>query len=180
MIILEGPDGAGKTTLLAQLVEDTGLPVHPRFATHDGPPDRLFSRVIEDCFTRDRRTVELYDRHSFWSEYIYGSVLPQRQVDSHFLKRPVAELLHTVAQDALVVVCLPPFDRVVDALLAPSAERQMASVVDYIGELYDAYRVQAILWPNQANVYLYDYTEEHAYPQLLSRINRHIEEITNG
>lgn len=176
MIILEGPDGAGKTTLLHQLENDLKLPIHPRFATHDGPLDRLFSRVVEDCFSRDRYTIELYDRHPFWSEYIYGSVLPGRQVNSHFLKRAVSELVSQVARDALVIVCLPPFDKVVDALLAPSAERQMASVTDYIGELYDAYRIMALMWPNQANVYEYDYTDPDAYSQLLSRVHHHIKE----
>lgn len=178
MIILEGPDGAGKTTLLRNL----DLPQRPRFATSaGGPMNDLYARVYADfmqVFRNDNRVPEcgVYDRHSLISEYIYGQIMPDREVPPDFLWPSAKYMLEEIRKKALLVLALPPLHVVKENL---HKEVQLPGLHEQIFRIYQAYQVFRVTgWPER-NLIVYDYTSRVSVATTRARINQHITEWNN-
>lgn len=178
MIILEGPDGAGKTTLLRNL----DLPQRPRFATSaDGPLNNLYARVYEDfmqVFGHENRVPEcgVYDRHSLISEYIYGQIMPDREVPPDFLWPSAKYMLEDIRNRSLLVLALPPLHVVRENL---HKEIQLPGLHEQIFRIYQAYQVFRVTgWPER-NLVVYDYTSPMSVATTRARIHQHITEWNN-
>lgn len=181
MIILEGPDGAGKTTLLRNL----DLPQRPRFATSDtGPLDNLYARVYRDFMEVFADAILLdkgpecgvYDRHSLISEYIYGQIMPDREVPPDFLWPSAKYMLEQIRKRSLLVLALPPLHVVKENL---HKEVQLPGLHEQIFRIYQAYQVFRITgWPER-NLVVYDYTSPMSVATTRARIHQHITEWNN-
>jgi hypothetical protein len=174
MIILEGPDGSGKTTLMQELVMDHGFKQRPRFSTHSGPLDNLYRRVYQDLEKVMSGTEEcgVYDRHSLMSEYIYGQIRPDSEINPDFLWPGAADMVRALSSRCLLVLCLPPLHVVTENVLKEDTE-QMVGVRENIFRMYQAYQVMRIFWPSQNRLITYDYTSDLSRRTAISRINLH-------
>ena len=153
-IIVEGPDGAGKTTLISliqHLYPD--LEVHERFTRSvEGPYPDIAERVYRSV--RDRPTHYVHDRHPVISEYVYGHTIPTRHVNVDFLKVSMKAVRQRIANNSLVIWCLPPLERV---RYNVEQEEQMEGVAEHIDKIYEGYLIQKLLWTGAAITY--DYTQ---------------------
>lgn len=172
MILLEGPDGAGKTTLLNELTTRLNLPARPRFSTSKGGPmDNLYSRVYEDMLTYPHERCGIYDRHPLVSEYVYGQIRPDSEIDPNFLWPSAAKMLQLFAQDVLLVLCLPPFHEVAENV---RRGEQLEGVRENAFRMYQAYQMIRIWWPNQENLVTYDYTSKLSQMQTHAAVQLHV------
>lgn len=163
-IIIEGPDGAGKTTLIKQLLEDLpGVTLAERFCSStEGPVDDLFMAAAGSVSQWSSSVI--FDRHPLWSEYIYSHELG-RPIADGFLSQGARSLTTAMHHQCMVVVCLPPLERVRANL---SAEGQMPGVVENIDRIYEAYMVRLAQYTGRAG--LYDYTDAPSYFDLLTSL----------
>lgn len=174
MIILEGPDGAGKTTLLKNLlVTFPDIPERPRFVPHEGPGDMgdLYQAVYND-FEQNvvTRNLAFYDRHPLWSEYVYGSVMPDREVFPSFTSPAARSMAKYLASSSLVILCLPPLATIKQNLGQDIV--QMDGVPENIFRIYQQYQVLRSLWPGR--VVTYDYTRDFDHMLIVSEVRHHI------
>jgi thymidylate kinase len=171
MIILEGPDGSGKTTLLDNLKRRYNVPVHPRFSTSvGGPLDNLSARVSRDMHIWDNNQCELFDRHPFISEFIYGPII-RGHVKDELDSLNMMALRAKFMREALIILCLPPVD-VVKANVLYHPGDHMAGVEQNIIEIYEKYQQIQWRWPNSINLVWYDYTM-HDLDYVYQRIEEH-------
>jgi hypothetical protein len=156
-IIVEGPDGAGKTTLISLLQHlYPGLEIHERFTRSvEGPYPDIAERVYRSV--RDHPTHCVHDRHPIISEYVYGSTIPTRHVNTDFLKPSMAVIRQRIANNSLVIWCLPPLEKIKHNI---EQEQQMEGVVQYIDKIYEGYLMQRLFWRGAAVTY--DYTHGRA------------------
>lgn len=165
-LIIEGVDGGGKTTLIQRLQYDfPDLMIHPRFATSlGGPLNNLATRVYEDQAELSTGRW-IYDRHPVISEYVYGQVIPERQVAPEFLSFSMYQVYRRIAFSSFVVFCHPPLEEVRKNV---ANEPQMAGVAENLPKLYDAYAIQQITWPGISAAH--DYTDPHSYQRVFEMI----------
>ena len=175
-IIIEGCDGTGKTTLTKKLIKHfPSLDMGPRFATSlDGPKDGL-CRMMVDALLHDLiRSPRLYDRHSIISEYVYGSVLPNRHVHPDFLGPYMQSVRERIANHSLIVWCEPPLPIVRQAV---AQEEQMDGVVQHLDRLYEAYQVQRVMWLGRSVTF--DFTRPIEFNEVCMYVQDHIKKMEN-
>jgi hypothetical protein len=162
-IIVEGPDGAGKTTLISLLQHlYPGLEIHERFTRSiEGPYPDIAERVYRSV--RDRPTHCVHDRHPIISEYVYGGMIPTRHINPDFLKTSMGTIRQRIANNSLVIWCLPPLTKVRHNV---DQEAQMEGVTEYIDKIYEGYLMQRMLWRGAAITY--DYTQGRAGDLILA------------
>ena len=160
-VIIEGPDGSGKTHLKESIL-DTFPSMLPHVRAADslkGPKlDTLANWVTDDLHELPNAGVSwVYDRHPIVSEPIYGWAcrggVPEMFAKSGWVNTVKMQL----ALQSLLVVCLPPLDRVIDNV-KKSGNQQMQGVVDNIELIYGGYK--HLKWPGA--VLWYDYTTTFA------------------
>lgn len=165
-IIFEGPDGAGKSTLIQQLSELLGRP--PVF--HHGPYNDLSSEAL--CWeyhrkvTPGRHSLVLHDR-SWLSEPIYGTV----HRGGSRIDAAQRRALERQAGDALVVLCMPPFE---DCRAAFEARRQNEMLKDDHALLQVYARYVSLASQTHLEVIMHDRTVGHPkalYYQLRKHLN---------
>jgi hypothetical protein len=147
-IIVEGPDGAGKTTLVQELQNHfPRMDLHPRFCTSvGGPVANLAEEVYKDV--TGVPTHFIYDRHPTISEYVYNAAIPGRTIRPAFLSDTMGGVRQRVAQNSIMVFCLPPFSVVYDNCIADElAGHQMLGVIDNIERIYEQYQMHYQMWP---------------------------------
>lgn len=177
MIILEGPDGGGKTTLLNRLCKDTGLPAHERASDSvAGPKVDLYAWTVRDMHSWRNSKVSIYDRHPLTSEHIYGPTVrhdlrPGFEMGNAYL----AEMRRQLRTQALVLICLPPFE-VVEQNVKNEIE-QMPGVIENIRHIYDCYVAMLHVWPLDSHIARYDYTASpdhvESYQSILAAVQHH-------
>ena len=168
-ILVEGVDGAGKTTLIQRLQYDfPQLKLHPRFAASlTGPLDNLATRVYED--QSELITGRwIYDRHPVISEYVYGQVIPAREVAREFLSPAMFHVYRRIVSESFVIWCHPPFDFIKQNV---EAEEQMPGVVENLRKLYDAYAIQRVTWAGDS--VSYDYSDDRSYLSVYEKVRAH-------
>lgn len=173
MIILEGPDGAGKTTLLSNLLDEfPSIEEHARASTSvEGPLAEIHEWARTDLATQMLQPLSFYDRHPVFSEPVYGQII-RGNVHEWFSSEEAQQMGNSLLNNSLVVICLPPLDKVVNNL---EAEGQMEGVIDNIGQIYGVYGniLTSISQAFPTNVFHYDYTVESDLDDLISVIAAH-------
>lgn len=163
MIIVEGPDGAGKSGLVRRLSRDLQLEVAPRASDSvEGPVKNLRQWAFADVNSWTSKPWPLlYDRHPLVSEYIYGPVC-RGEVAEGLTHPTMFPLRQKFSRLSLLVLCLPPYEEVVENVHRNS-DKQMPGVVEHIGQIWGLYDSWIKNW--NGNMVLYDYT---AVPSELS------------
>jgi hypothetical protein len=152
-LIVEGCDGSGKTTLI-QLIQNLypETELHERFTRSiDGPFPDIAERVFRS--TRNFPTHYIHDRHPVISEYVYGHSIPTRHVNREFLKQSMATVKQRIANNSLVIWCMPSLEVVRENVMK---EPQMEGVQEYVDKIYEGYEIQRLFWRGAA--ISYDYT----------------------
>jgi len=159
VIILEGVDGGGKTTLAQKLSKALDLPMHPRASDSlTGPVKDLYGWTVADMTTWDEQPLSIYDRHPLISENIYGPYVRNDVRPGFEMGNPeIAYMRKFLRQNALVIICLPPF-QVVQENVSADPEGQMPGVVDNLRHIFDCYEMMPLLWPSDSHIARYDYT----------------------
>lgn len=155
-VVVEGCDGSGKTNLINELLYRLAIPQHPRFVqSTGGPPGDLDVRMMQDFNSPlYRNRPHLYDRHPIISEPIYGPIVRGEAIGLFKHAGWVQQYQKRLADVAVVVFCLPPFNVVaknVDNPLVP----QMVGVSVHLPLIYNAYLRTAEQWDNPL---IHDYT----------------------
>lgn len=156
MIIVEGPDGAGKTTLVQDLHAAFDLPIGQR-ATKNR--DHLYKTTRQDTYTAIAADLvnplcHVWDR-LYYSEFCYAPIVKREIVFTEEDNRVIRPALEN---QALIVLCLPPFQVVRDNV---EKSEQMAGVNMNIGPIWRWYSllgdrlVKAHRWTVR-----YDYTRD--------------------
>lgn len=159
-IIVEGPDGGGKTTLINQLRHEhfpNRFAMHPRASDSImGPVPLLANWVTDDLAMLDKPETppSIYDRHPIISEPIYGPICRGTVPDMFRKGWWVNLMMEDLAQRAILVLCMPPFQTVRRNVAKPGS--QMAGVADNIAHIYDMYERIHLRWPGL--VMTYDHT----------------------
>lgn len=161
MVIVEGPDGAGKTTLINRLCAELGVEIRPRSSTSDhGPVDDVWEWVKRDLITNVDR--DIYDRHPFISESIYGPVL---RGEMRLGPDPEEQELHYglfLHHRPLVIYCMPPLKQV-RFNVAQNHDGQTdhtRGVLRYIDTIYALYQYRAMMDRHVIETLHWDYTGE--------------------
>jgi hypothetical protein len=157
-IIIEGMDGSGKDTLINRLSQlMPGHTLHKRASTSlGGPVADLAVWTATDVRTMADQPPSLYNRHPLVSEPIYAHI---REVNGG-LRPPwtnavwVKTYQRLAADQALLVICQPPWAEVRKNLLRSGPDAHMPGVYSNAKTLYDAYA--NLLWPGA--VVRYNYT----------------------
>ena len=168
-VLIEGPDGAGKTTLIKQLMEDMpDLRLMGRFCTSEGGP-------IDDLFPEVRARMSefglpsaLFDRHPLWSEYIYSHELG-RPIAPGFLTSAARSLTRTMKRECMVILCMPPLERVRANL---GHEEQMPGVTEHIDRIYEGYAIRGSQYTGR--VFWYNYTYAPSYRDVLNETRQYV------
>ncbi len=180
MIIIEGADGSGKSTLLKCLVKDTGLPAHERASDSvKGPLDDLYGWTEKDVTTWHKQPLSIYDRHPLVSEHIYGRYVRNNlRPGFEMTNEKLGYMRKHLRQNALVIVCLPPFRVVQENVADEAIAFQMPGVVENIQHIYDVYQMIPVMWPLDSHVCTYDYTvpdtAPHGYTEILAAVKHHM------
>ncbi|AZS11804.1 polynucleotide kinase [Gordonia phage Nina] len=168
-VLIEGPDGAGKTTLIRHLMEDMpDLRLMDRFCTSKGGPvDDLFPEVRARS-SEFSIPAALFDRHPLWSEYIYSHELG-RPIAPGFITPTARSLTRVMKQQCMVILCMPPLERVQANL---GHEEQMPGVAEHIGRIYEGYAIRGTQYTGR--LYWYDYTHAPSYRDLLNETRQYV------
>jgi hypothetical protein len=110
VIIVEGMDGTGKTNLVARLKKDLGIPQAKRASTSvGGPVPNVYDWAKVDVATWEERPCQIYDRHPFVSELIYGPTC-REHVDSQFFSLAGIRMRNWFWSASLVIFCTVPWE----------------------------------------------------------------------
>lgn len=162
-LIIEGCDGSGKTTLIDQLMETKRFIKHDRASTSLGGPvpdlDLWVGRDLDFLNGRSPSAPFIYDRHPLVSELLYNDLRKKnRGMSGWFRDLPwIVESQRKMAEHAILVICLPPFEYVEKALQATGRDAHMPGVFENRYTLYRRY--QAYAWPG--TIIRYDWTREN-------------------
>jgi GTPase SAR1 family protein len=178
VIIVEGPDGAGKTTLIGRLCHDLTLVKRGKFVKSNGDgsgTNDLFGDAYVDVVNQPDMGMMVYDRHPMISEYVYGPIVRGR-LPEDFTTSQAHATLRLMAQQVLVVWCLPPLSVVHDNVWHQDNE-QMRGVQSRIRQIHQMYHSMRMWWPGESVTY--DYTSgTHKsgtrYDQVLSTCRLHV------
>lgn len=142
MIIVEGPDGSGKTTLVRDLSRDLNMLVAPRVVAQDTTAMVDLKQWVDHNLDRGFQPV-IFDRHRLISEPIYGTIMPGKRENSGFWAdfEWLAESMRRFYDiQPFIVVCLPPYDVVMNNLLDDPSNRE---VFPHTWAIYRAYQAFA-------------------------------------
>lgn len=180
MIIVEGVDGSGKDTLIERLLKDFGheLQLGPRASDSiKGPLTNLGGWLIRDIHEWAYiETTRVYNRYPVISEPIYGPLL--RGYIDPTVPQVMEACRRQLEQQALVVWCCPPLDRVTQNV---SKARDMPGVEENIRTLYKHYRQSERGWigPKVSYDYSIKGTAEGSYHSVKQAVLAHIRERNN-
>lgn len=168
-LVLEGPDGAGKTTLAQNIIAATR---YDTLYTHEGPPppavardgDALEAYYLEQLVETAPHRIHVMDRWAV-GERVYGPLFRAGDVLGY---GRLERLLNTlrIAGDRCVV-CLPPYERVLDNWRAK--KRDMTTSPESLRAAYDMFLMLA----EAHRLERYDYTKGESlwdwFPRELGR-----------
>jgi len=173
-IIVEGMDGTGKDTLIQSLMthpDFSRFSLHARASTSlGGPVDDLAGWVGDDLLMlwKTRKSF-IYNRHPLISEPIYGQVRPKKTVVFPFNNASwLGAHRRMMANHAVVVLCEPPREVVMQTLKRQGNDAHMPGVVDNADMLYSLY--SCLMWTG--GLIRYDYTAPHAFDVLVDILTR--------
>lgn len=174
MIIVEGPDGSGKTTLVKKLSNDLGLLIAERVVARDTTAMVDLKEWVDFNLSRGfQRTI--FDRHRLISEPIYGTILPHKRENSGFwadFEWLVQSMRKFYDIEPFVIVCLPPYDVVMNNLLDDPTNQEVFPHTWAIHRAYQAFAASGIC--GRGVDVVYDYTQagdqQLFYRMLQSRI----------
>jgi hypothetical protein len=173
MIIVEGMDGSGKTNLVARLKRDLGIPQAERASTSvGGPVQDICDWARVDVARWPELPVQIYDRHPFISELIYGPVV-RGVIDPEFFSLSSTRMRELFTRDALIIFCHLPWEQLQNNLA--NTGNQMPGVVSNAKTLWLNYQVfMSTLRQNQmANIRTWNYTHTN-YTDVLAACERHV------
>lgn len=167
-LIIEGCDGSGKDTLISELLTKflPGHRLHERASTSlGGPVSNLADWVMRDAANMTGAFPWIYNRHPLISEPIYA---PIRRVnpglrDDWTSPEWIAEWRRIVGRKTVLVICQPPYAKVVDTIIRQGPDAHMPGVYGNIRRIYMAYN--RLVWPG--TTIRYDYTVDK--PEHLAR-----------
>lgn len=121
MIIVEGPDGSGKTTLAKRIADHWSMEYRrcPVLSSTDGPLDGAFKWYCDELARVDIHNG-VYDRHFYFSEQVYSSVLARKPNAN---AKQMAWLAQTLFADRPFVVFVLPEDAIITANYEASEKR---------------------------------------------------------
>lgn len=175
MIIVEGMDGSGKTRLVERLKKDLGIEQAQRASTSvGGPVPAVFDWASRDVHGWQSRNVQVYDRHPFISELIYGPIV-RGKLDSQFFGYEGFRKMRAFRQMTLVIYCKVPWETTLENLQNDDAI-QMAGVLDNSKRLWLMYQTFFSQYTNDpmTHVKVWDYTTPENYDQILAECEAHI------
>ena len=175
LVILEGPDCGGKTTLLKEF--DYG-DMAGALRVHHGPYPRLTAAQLPRYYMDSMRPLldqyehMLMDR-CWLSEPIYGQAFRNGQDRVGTSARRHLERI-AMRHGAVVVLCLPPWEKVKEAWLARKGADSEAEYLDRIEQLEQVYRsYERLQDTTDLPVVRYDYTiHRHQIQQLRREVGR--------
>jgi hypothetical protein len=163
-IIVEGVDGSGKDTLIGQLMDplqwrgrSNRFVLHERASTSlGGPVDNLGEWVARDATRMAEIPPSIYNRHPLISEPIYRTIRPNKPMVPPFDNAAwVSAYRRIVAREAVLVICQPPLQTVLDTIKRQGRDAHMPGVYENAGQLWTMY--SALVWSGTA--FRYDYTK---------------------
>jgi len=168
-VIVEGPDGSGKDTLIGwlELYKSIESGRAPHFVLHEractslgGPVDFLDNWVNQDVRTMPNSLPSIYNRHPLVSELIYAPVRKVKPgLTGNFRKPHWVQMQRNIAaQNAVLVLCLPPLERVL-VNVTRDGEQHMPGVVENTTHIYQGYLNTARTWPGTVMRYNYETTK---------------------
>lgn len=180
MIIVEGMDGSGKSNLVARLKKDLGIPQAERASTSvGGPVPNVFDWACKDVHTWLDKPVEIYDRHPFISELIYGPIV-RGVLDDRFFGFQGHRMMTAFRRESVVIFCKIPWEVMISNLTKNPAS-QMPGVLDNAKRLWLMYQTffSQFCAATEGIVKVWDYTDDteykgNSYKSILAEGERHV------
>jgi hypothetical protein len=155
LIVVEGVDGSGKSTLCSWITDNFGLRMGQRSIKNR---DEIYRTTRLDTWRAVYRELAcnhpplVWDRLGPFSDPIYAaSGIPHERYGS-FTSNEIEMFDHIARAVALVIVCVPPLQTVMDNL---TNTHQLDRVIEKTPDIY-AYYLQLADEYNE-----YDYTRDH-------------------
>jgi hypothetical protein len=175
MLIFEGPDCGGKSTLMRELNVRLGMP----HEVHSGPFPRITNKHLPRLYLESMFPLLMgYDNlamdRSWLSEPIYGAAFRKGEDRVGTINRRHLERI-AMRHGAVVVLCMPPWERVKEQWLARKGADSDAEYLDRIEQLESVYDMYDKTLPlvTDLPIVRYDYTKHgKAQQQLLAEIVR--------